>query len=100
INAEKFTALRTAVDRAEPFVLQVGRQIFRIVVVQPTAFLVTWCPGEGGGAWILLQNKGQVDTPHGSRDGAVARARESALTLRSRAWTIDGDRVVEVPLEE
>jgi tyrosyl-tRNA synthetase len=99
INAEKFTAVRTPVDRVEPFLLQVGRQIFRIVVVQPTDFLVTWFPGstpEGGG-WILLQNKGQVDVPHATRESAVARALESAAALKSRAFVVDAERVVEVP---
>ena len=75
INGEKFTAVRTPVEREGSFLLQVGRQILRIHVLQANDVLVTTIPVQAGQAWILMQNKGQVDVPHGTRErGAVAGA--------------------------
>ena len=45
INGEKFTAVRTPVDRDGTFLLQVGRQMLRIVVLTPSDVLVTTIPG-------------------------------------------------------
>ena len=76
IDGEKFTA---AADRGRPagsFLLQVGRQISRIVVLEPTDVLLTSVPApDGDEIWMLMQNKGQVDVLHPSREGALARAR-------------------------
>jgi hypothetical protein len=98
INGEKFTEVRSVVDRTEPFLLQVGRQLMRIVVVHPQDVLVTTIPGEFGQAWILMQNKGQVDVPHAAREDAMARAREVASTLRGRVYVFDNERMTEEPL--
>jgi hypothetical protein len=67
------------------------------VVLNPRDLLVSTIPVESGDgdAWIILQNKGQVDVPHPTRDGALARAREAAQALRSRVFVMEGDRIVE-----
>jgi len=97
INGEKFTSVRTPVDRAEPFLLQVGRQICRIVVLATADVLVTSVPGaeQGSEAWILMQNKGQVDVAHATRDSALARAREVADALHGRVLVFEGERIIE-----
>jgi tyrosyl-tRNA synthetase len=96
IDGEKFTQPRTPVDRREPFVLQVGRHVYRIVVVSPVDVMVTTMPGRSGGdMWILMQNKGQVDVAHSSRDSALSRAREVAAASHSRVLVVDGNRVRE-----
>jgi tyrosyl-tRNA synthetase len=97
INGEKFTSVRTPVDRDGSFVLQVGRQVVRIVVLHPQDVMVTTIPGMGGDAWILMQNKGQVDVPHGTRAGALARAHEVAAALRGRVFVFEGERLTEDP---
>jgi tyrosyl-tRNA synthetase len=93
INGEKFTAVRTPVEREGSFLLQVGRQILRIHVVQPADVLVTTIPVQVGTAWILMQNKGQVDVPHGSREAALSRAREVAAALKSRVFVLEDERL-------
>jgi tyrosyl-tRNA synthetase len=95
INGEKFTAVRTTVDRADTFLLQVGRQIVRIVVLTPADVMVTTIPSESGEAWIIMQNKGQVDVPHAAREGALARAREVATALRGRVFVLEQERLTE-----
>ncbi len=94
INGEKFTAVRTPVEREGSFLLQVGRQILRIHVLQANDVLVTTIPVQAGQAWILMQNKGQVDVPHGTRDAALSRAREVAAALRSRVFVLEEERLV------
>jgi tyrosyl-tRNA synthetase len=100
IDGEKFTTPRTAVERREPFLLQVGRQIYRIVVLTTVDVLVTSMPGHSGEAWILMQNKGQVDVPHTTRESAIARAREVALALHGRVYLFEDDRVAELQSED
>ncbi|MCA1561533.1 MAG: tyrosine--tRNA ligase [Acidobacteria bacterium] len=96
IDGEKFTQPRTPVDRREPFVLQVGRHVYRIVVVSPVDVMVTTMPGRNGGdMWILMQNKGQVDVAHASRESAMSRAREVAAASRGRVIVLDDGRVRE-----
>ena len=94
INGEKFLTPRTPVDRSDTFLLQVGRQIIRIAVLGPDDIVVTTFPGVQGDAWILMRNKGQMDVPHGTKAGALARAHEVAATLHSRVFVHDKDRVV------
>ena len=48
IDGEKFMQPRTAVDRPGAFLLQVGRQICRIVVLEPTDVLLTSVPAPTG----------------------------------------------------
>jgi tyrosyl-tRNA synthetase len=91
INGEKFTTPRSPVDRSETFLLQVGRQLLRIVVLEPSDVLVTSIPRDAGDAWILMQNKGQVDVPHGTLDGALHRAHEVATTLQSRVFVAESE---------
>ena len=95
INGEKFTTVRTPVDREDSFLLQVGRQVIRIVVLRPQDVMVTTIPGVAGDAWIIMQNKGQVDVPHGTRAAALARAHEVAAALRSRVFVLEGNTLRE-----
>ena len=95
VNGEKFTAVRTAVDRHDNFLLQVGRQILRIVVVTPADVFVTTIPSQAGDAWIIMQNKGQVDVVHQTRETALARAREVASASRGRVFTFVDERLIE-----
>ena len=78
VNGEKFTSVADPVERQDSFLLQVGRQILRIVVVTPGDVFVTPIPSQAGEGWIIMQNKGQVDVVHHSRESALARAREVA----------------------
>jgi tyrosyl-tRNA synthetase len=95
INGEKFTSVRTPVDRADTFLLQVGRQIVRIVVISPSDVIVTAIPSQSGDAWIIMQNKGQVDVPHGTRESALRRAHEVAAAVRARVFVFGNDRLTE-----
>ena len=96
IDGEKFTSTRTPVERRDPFVLQVGRRVCRVIVVEPQDLIVSGIPGlSGSEAWIIMQNKGQVDVAHASRESALARAREVALALHSRVYILEGDRLME-----
>jgi tyrosyl-tRNA synthetase len=95
INGEKYTAVRTAVDRDDTFLLQVGRQMLRIVVLTPADLMVTTIPSEAGEAWIIMQNKGQVDVHHATRERALSRAREVAAALRGRVFLFENERLAE-----
>jgi tyrosyl-tRNA synthetase len=95
VNGEKFTAVRTPVDRADSFLLQVGRQMLRIVVVTPGDVFVTTIPSHDGDGWIIMQNKGQVDVVHPTRESALGRAREVASAARSRVFVFHDDRLSE-----
>ena len=96
IDGEKFLQPRTAVDRPGSFLLQVGRQISRIVVLEPTDVLLTSVPGpDGDQIWMLMQNKGQVDVLHPSRDVALARARSVAEASKGRVFEHGNGRVSE-----
>ena len=95
VNGEKFTSVRTPVDRDGSFLLQVGRQILRIVVVTPADVFVTTIPSQAGEAWLIMQNKGQVDVVHPARESALARAREVATASRGRVFVFHDDRLME-----
>jgi len=95
INGEKFTQVRTAIDRDDTFLLQVGRQMLRIVVLQSNDVVVTTMPAERGQSWIIRQNKGQVDVPHATREEALARAHEVGLALKGRVFVFEGERLTE-----
>jgi ribosomal protein S4 len=96
IDGEKFMRPRTPVDRHEPFTLQVGRRAFRIVVIETRDLVVSPIPEAAGNeAWLIMQNKGQVDVPHPARESALARAREVALASHGRVFVFEGDRVTE-----
>ena len=98
LDGEKFLQARAIVERREPFLLQVGRHVCRIVVLQPSDVLVGPVPSpDGGEAWMLLQNKGQVDVLHPTRDRALERAREVALLSKGRVYEYAADRVVPDP---
>jgi len=43
-----------------------------------------------------MQNKGQVDVTHATRESALSRARETALAVRARVFVVEGDRLTEV----
>ena len=94
VNGEKFTAVRTPVERQDKFLLQVGRQILRIVVVTPSDVFVTPIPSQAGDAWIIMQNKGQVDVVHQTRESALARAREVASASRGRVFMFEDERLI------
>ena len=95
INGQKYTAVRTAVDRDDTFVLQVGRQMLRIVVLTPSDLMVATIPSEAGEAWIIMQNKGQVDVHHATRERALARAHEVAAAQRGRVFLFEDERLAE-----
>jgi hypothetical protein len=44
---------------------------------------------------LILQNKGQVDVPHPTRESAIARAREGAQASHGRVFIFEGERVTE-----
>jgi tyrosyl-tRNA synthetase len=96
IDGERFPRPRASVERTTPFVLQVGRRTARIVVIDPRDLVVSPIPGAGGEeAWLILQNKGQVDVPHATRESALVRAREVALASRGRVFVFENERVKE-----
>ena len=95
VDGEKFTSVRTAVDRHGSFLLQVGRQLLRVTVLQPHDVMVTTIPSQSGDAWIIMQNRGQVDVVHPTRDGALARAREVAASLHGRVFVYEQERLRE-----
>jgi tyrosyl-tRNA synthetase len=95
INGEKSTSVRTPIDRDGTFILQVGRQMVRVVVLNPTDVMVTTIPSEVGDAWIIMQNKGQVDVPHATREAALDRAHEVAGALHGRVFVFEGERLTE-----
>ena len=96
IDGEKFTQTRAPVDRRDAFLLQVGRRVVRIVVLDPRDLLVSPIPGAmDADAWIIMQNKGQVDVTHPTQESALARAREVAQASHGRVFVLDGDRVLE-----
>ena len=95
VNGEKFMSVRSPVEREDSFLLQVGRQILRIVVVTPSDVFVTPIPSQAGTAWIIMQNKGQVDVVHHSRESALARAREVASASRGRVFVFEDERLKE-----
>jgi tyrosyl-tRNA synthetase len=95
IDGQKFTQVRTMIDRRDSFLLQVGRHLCRIVVIEPADVVVTPLPGADPGreSWILMQNRGQVDVAHATREAALARAMEVAQVSRGRVFVYEGDRV-------
>ena len=98
IDGAKFTQVRTAVDRQEPFLLQVGRRVCRVIVISARDLIVSTIPVASGedDVWIIMQNKGQVDVTHATRESALSRARETALAVRARVFVVEGDRLTEV----
>jgi tyrosyl-tRNA synthetase len=96
IDGEKLMQPRTAIDRPGPFVLQVGRQLCRVVVLESTDVLLTSVPApEGEQAWMLMQNKGQVDVLHPTRQAALTRARAVAEASKGRVFEYGNARVSE-----
>jgi tyrosyl-tRNA synthetase len=96
IDGEKFLQPRSAVDRPGPFLLQVGRQLCRIVLLEPLDVLLTSVSApDGRQAWMLMQNKGQVDVLHADREGAMARARAVAEASKGRVFEYGNGRVSE-----
>jgi tyrosyl-tRNA synthetase len=94
IDGEKFTLSRTPVEVPGPFLLQVGRQLCRVVVLEPADVLLTPVPSpDGGEAWMLMQNKGQVDVLHATRESAAVRARAVAEASRGRVFEYADARV-------
>jgi tyrosyl-tRNA synthetase len=95
LDGEKFTQPRAPVDRDEPFVLQVGRQMCRIVVLEPADVLLSPVPSPQGEAWMLMQDKRQVDVLHATRAGAAARGRAVADASKGRLFALENGRVLE-----
>jgi hypothetical protein len=85
LDGEKFTQPRAPVDRDEPFVLQVGRQMCRIVVLEPADVLLSPVPSPQGEAWMLMQDKRQVDVLHATRADAS----------KGRLFALENGRVLE-----
>ena len=101
IDGEKFTHVRAPIDRRDAFLLQVGRHICRVVVVEPADVIVTPLPGAEPQrqSWILMQNRGQVDVPHATRELALSRAVEVAQAGHGRVFVYAGDRVTTWPAD-
>jgi ribosomal 50S subunit-recycling heat shock protein len=100
INGEKFTSVRAQVDRHDPFILQVGRQLVRVIVLEPSDVFVSTIPGESGDMWIIMQNKGQVDVAHATRESALGRAHEVAAAARSRVFVFHDEKLIEDTRQE
>ena len=66
-----------------------------IVVMTPADLMVTTIPTESGEAWIIMQNKGQVDVSHATRERALSRAHEVAAALRGRVFLFENERLTE-----
>jgi ribosomal protein S4 len=95
INGEKFTSVRTPVEREGTLLLQVGRHMLRLVVVMRSDVFVTAIPTEAGESWIIMQNRGQVDVVHATRESALTRAREVASASRGRVFVFHDERFTE-----
>ena len=67
----------------------------RIVVVTARDVFVTMIPSQAGDGWIIMQNKGQVDVVHSTRESALARAREVAQAARGRVFVFQDERLGE-----
>ena len=93
IDGEKFTQPRSPVDRPGPFVLQVGRQVCRVIVLEPTDVVLSSVPSPAGEAWMLMQNKRQVDVLHATRAGAAARGQAVAEASKGRLYAFENDHV-------
>ena len=65
------------------------------MVVTPADVFVTTIPSQAGDAWIIMQNKGQVDVVHQTRESAQARAREVASASRGRVFTFVDERLIQ-----
>ena len=80
VNGEKFTTVRTPVDRDDSFLLQVGRQILRIVVVTPSDVFVTTIPSQSGdGVDHHAEQGAGRRRPSHARERACARARSRGV---------------------
>ena len=65
-------------------------------MLEPTDVLLTSVPApDGDESWMLMQNKGQVDVLHPSREGALARARAVAEASKGRVFEHGNGRVSE-----
>ena len=97
IDGEKFTQARAAVERQASFVLQVGRQVCRVVVVDPSDVMITPMPSADPGSenWILMQNRGQVDVAHESLERATTRAKEIAQLSHGRVFVYQHHRLTQ-----
>ncbi len=99
LDGQKFTQTRTPVDRQGSFLLQVGRNACRVVVLEPPDVLLTGIPGvDGTQSWALAQGNVQLEASHASRDEALARAREIASRRQGRLFVHWGSSVTEEPL--
>ena len=97
LDGDKFTRPRTPVDAAAPFLLQVGRQACRVVVLQATDVLVSGGGSEDADSWRVVQNGVPLEEGHSSRAEAVTRARALADAAGGRVFvyasgtvTLDG----------
>jgi hypothetical protein len=96
IDGEKFLQSRAPVEQPGPFVLQVGRQLCRVVVLEPTDVLLSSVPApDGERAWMLMQNKGQVDVLHADRETALTRAWAVTEASKGRVFEYANGRVAE-----
>ena len=98
IDGQKFTQVRTPVDRPGSFLLQVGRNACRVVVLEPGDVLLTGISGpDGTGTWSLAREKVQLEGSHASLEEALARARAIARELHGRVLVHSSARVTEEP---
>jgi tyrosyl-tRNA synthetase len=86
IDGEKFTAVRARLDRSEPFVLQVGRHVRRVVVIGPADIVLLRASGVEEGGWVLMRNGDRAAVVAGEREAALAQARELAAGSDVYSW--------------
>jgi tyrosyl-tRNA synthetase len=95
LDGEKFTQARTPLDRRGSFLLQVGRNACRVVMLDPADVLLTGSDGPEGGCWRLAREGVQLEGSYASRDEALARARDLARQGPGRVLVHAGSRVTE-----
>jgi tyrosyl-tRNA synthetase len=86
IDGEKFTATRARLDRSEPFLLQVGRHVRRVVVIGAGDVVFFRGSGAEEGGWVLSRNGEKAAVVGGERHEALARARELAEGSDVYSW--------------
>ncbi len=94
IDGEKFTTVRARLDRSEPFVLQVGRHVRRVVVIGAADVVVSEGSGADAGGWVLTRSGERTAVFAGEREAALARARDLAAGSDVYSW--EGGRLTRV----
>jgi tyrosyl-tRNA synthetase len=97
IDGEKFTAARARLDRSEPFLLQVGRHVRRVVVIRAGDVVVSPGSGAEAGSWVVTRNREKTAVLAGAREAALAEARAVAGGNDVYLW--EGGRVLRAGVD-